>query len=251
MNCVIGTRNLLEAMLKYKVVKRFVNVSSFTVYSNWKLRRGALLDEKCPVENHPELRGEAYCYGKTKQEELTREYERKYNIPLVIMRPGVVYGPGNKAISGRIGIDTFGSFLHLGGLNRIPLTYVDNCAEAIVLAGLRKGVEGEVFNVVDDDIPTSREFLRSYKNRVGHFRSIFVPKTMSYLFCYLWERYSCWSEGQLPPAFNRKRWSSDWKGNRYSNSKLKELLGWKPQIPFSEGSRRYFEYCRNHGDSHD
>ena len=84
----------------------------------------------------------------------------------MIVRPGVVYGPGNKGITGRVGLGTFGLFLHLGGSNEIPLTYVDNCADAIVLAGIKGGVDGEVFNVVDDDLPTSRKFLRLYKKNV-------------------------------------------------------------------------------------
>ena len=57
----------------------------------------------------------------------------------------------------------------------MPFTYVDNCAEAIVLAGLRKGIEGEVINIVDDDLPKSREFLRLYKKQVRRFFSIPVP----------------------------------------------------------------------------
>ena len=64
------------------------------------------------------------------------EYGQKFGIPYVIVRPGVVYGPGKVNISNRVGIGTFGIFLHLGGSNEIPLTYVDNCAEAIALAGL-------------------------------------------------------------------------------------------------------------------
>jgi len=58
------------------------------------------------------------------------------------------------------------------GQNTIPLTYVDNCAEAIALAGLRRGVDGDVFNIVDDDLPTSRQFLRLYKKHVKHFASL-------------------------------------------------------------------------------
>ena len=56
----------------------------------------------------------------------------------MIVRPGYVYGQGKSAITGRVGIGSFGIFLHLGGGNRIPLTYVENCADAIVLAGLKK-----------------------------------------------------------------------------------------------------------------
>ena len=161
------------------------------------------------------------------------------------MRPGAAYGPGNKGITGRVGIDTFGIFLHLGGSNIIPLTYVDNCAEAIVLAGLKKGVDDELFNVVDDELPTSREFLKMYKKNVQHFKSIYVPRMVSYFLCYLWEKYSEWSQGQLPPVFNRRRWSSDWKGNRYSNEKLKKRLGWLPKVSFDKATKCYFEYQRN------
>jgi len=249
MNSVITTRNLLDAVLQNKKLKRFVNVGSFSVYSNLKIPRGGLFDESCEMESQPHLRGEAYCYAKVRQDELVMEYGRKYNIPYVILRPGAVYGPGNKGITGRVGIGTFGIFLHMGGSNRIPLSYVDNCADAIALAGIRKGVDGEVFNVVDDDLPTSRKFLKMYKKNVGHFNSIYVPHALSYLLCYLWEKYSEWSEGQLPPTFNRKMWSSYWKGNRYSNEKLKSLLGWKPKVDFEVAAKRYFEYQKSIGSN--
>jgi nucleoside-diphosphate-sugar epimerase len=248
LNSVVTTRNLLDAVLENKRFKRFVHVSSFTVYSNRKLRRGDLLDETCEVEERPELRGEAYSYAKAKQELLILEYHEKYKMPYVILRPGVVYGPGNPGITGRVGIDTFGIFLHLGGSNIIPLTYVDNCAEAIVLAGLQPGIDNEVLNVVDDDLPNSREFLRMYKKGVRPFKSVYIPKCMSYLLCYLWEKYSEWSQGQLPPVFNRMRWSTDWKGNTYSNKKLKKLLGWSPKVSLEEGARQYFDFCRKDGD---
>lgn len=246
LNSVVTTRNLLEATLQQKCLKRFVNISSFTVYTNTKKSQWRLLDESCPVEGHPELRGEAYCFAKVKQEEIVTEYGKKFGIPYVILRPGFAYGPGNEPINGRVGIGTFGFFLHLGGSNTIPLTYVDNCAEAIALVGLKKGMDGDVFNVVDDDLPTSRQFLSLYKGQVRRFGSIYVPHVLSYILSFFWERYSAWSQGQLPPAFNRRRWHSNWKKTYYSNAKLKRV-GWTPLVPTREGLRRYFEACRNGG----
>jgi nucleoside-diphosphate-sugar epimerase len=244
MNSVITTRNLLDAALRHGCLKRFVNISSFAVYTNRDKPRRNLLDESCPVEEHAELRGEAYCFAKLKQDELVIEYGRKHRIPYVLVRPGAVYGPGANGITGRVGSGAFGVYLHLGGSNVIPFTYVDNCADAIVLAGVSSGVDGEVLNVVDDDLPTSRQFLRLYKQNVRSFRSIPVPRAASYVLCALWEKYSSWSEGQLPPAFNRRVWHAYWKGSRYTNAKLKRLLGWTPRVPTAEGLRRYFESCR-------
>jgi|ERR1700722_5546896 len=249
MNSVVTTRNLVEAALSYGYLRRFVNVSSFSVYTNTDKAQNGLLDESCPVESQPQLRGDAYTFAKVKQDELIAEYGAKSGLQYVIVRPGHVYGPGNLAISGRVGIDTFGRFLHLGGPNAIPLTYVDNCADAIVLAGLVEGVDGEVFNVVDDELPSSRQFLRQYKKNVEQMKSIYLPHFASYLLCWVWEKYSSWSQGQLPPAFNRKRWYAFWKKTRYSNSRLKQRLGWTPRVKMNEALRRYFEACRV-GETH-
>lgn len=245
MNSVVTLRNLLEATLEHKCLKRFVQVSSFAVYSNINMSRGSVLDETCPMEERFMERYEAYCFGKAKQDEMLSEYGIRHKLPYVIVRPGVPYGPGVKTpLHSRIGIDTFGVFFHLGGNNEIPLTYIDNCAEAIVMAGLRDGIGGEVFNIVDDDLPTSRRLLRLYKSKVTRFHSIYIPFRLFYLFCHFWEKYSRWSGGQLPPAFNRRKCAALWKGNQYSNKKLKDMVGWRPRISFSEGSKLHFEYLR-------
>jgi len=177
------------------------------------------------------------------------EYAKDFGIPYVIVRPGVVYGPGNLAIPGRVGIDTFGLFLHLGGSNPIPFTYVDNCADAIVLAGLTEGVDGEVFNVVDDGVPNSRQFLRLYKRKVKGFASVYVPHPVSYALCWLWEAYADWSQEQLPRTYNRRRWRAFWKRARYSNDKLKRRTGWHPKTTPKEALDRYFAACRLGGES--
>jgi nucleoside-diphosphate-sugar epimerase len=242
LNSVVTTRNLLDACVA-EDVRRFVNMSSFAVYKNRGNPKLRLLDETAPIEEHPELRGNAYCFAKTEQDKLLMDYGKRFGIPYVIVRPGWVYGPGNPGVHGRVGIDTFGMFLHLGGGNTMPLTYVENCAEAMALAGLTKDVDGEVFNVVDDGLPSSREFLRLYKREVRRFRSIYVPHALTYSLCFLWEWYSTWSKGQLPLAYNRKMWHATWKRTTYSNAKLKSRVGWRPSVTTGEGLRRHFEAC--------
>jgi len=249
MNAVIPTRNLLDACIHHRNIKRFVNIGSFAVYSNRNNPQWRLLDELCPIDQHPELRGDAYAFAKLKQDQLVEEYGNKHNLPYVIVRPSYVYGPGKVAIPGRVGIDTFGVFMHLGGSNKIALTYVDNCADAIVLAGLVQGIDGETFNVVDDDLPSSRMFLSLYKKNVKKFKSIYFPHVLSYLLCYLWEKYSIVSQGQLPPIFSRNEWHAYWKKTRYSNEKMKNLLSWQMKVPTAEGLKKYFDYCRSGGDN--
>jgi nucleoside-diphosphate-sugar epimerase len=242
---VITTRNLLDSLVEHRRLKRFVNVSSFAVYSRFQSKRGAMWDESSPLEDNLDERHDAYVYGKLKQDELVQQYHERFAVPVTIVRPGIVFGPGKKAIPGFVGMDTFGFFMHLGGGGRVPLTDVENCAEAIVLAGLVKEAEGEVFNIVDDDLPTSRAFLRAYKREVRNFWSVPIPYPAAYALCALWEWYAKRSQGQLPPVFNRRECAFAWKGHSYSNRKLKEALGWQCRVPMPEALQRYFEYQRN------
>ena len=247
MNTVVTTRNLLEAVVKNAKLKRILNVSSFAVYSNMKIKRGGVLDESCEIESKFMERFEAYCYAKVKQDEMIIEYAGKYNISYAIVRPGAVYGPGvRQLIPPRVGSDSFGVFMNIGGYNKLPLTYLDNCADAIILAGLHPKAAGEVFNIVDDELLTSRNFLRKYKQNVGKFSSIRIPFRVFYLMCYAWEKYSIWSKEQVPPVFNRRKCAALWKGNRYSNEKLKKI-GWIPKVSLDHGLKNYFEYLKANG----
>jgi len=81
--------------------------------------------------------------------------------------------------------------------------------------------------------------------------SIPVPYSAFMAFSYLWERYSTWSEGQLPPVFNRRVCEIYFKGQRYSNAKAKSLLGWSPRVPMNEALDRAFAYARQLATSHD
>jgi nucleoside-diphosphate-sugar epimerase len=248
MNSALASRNLIDAFRRYGQPRRFVNVSSFAVYSTLSLKRGEVLDESCPIEDAPQQRFDAYGFGKLKQEELVKEYGRKYELPYVIVRPGYVFGPGKQELSGRVGIGTFGFFIQVNGSNCLPLSFVDNCAEAIVVAGLKANVDGKIFNVVDDELLTGRQFLKAYKGKVRSFRSIRIPYFVGYGLSSLWEKYSKWSKGQLPPAFNRRRCAAEWNWHRYSNQKLKDRLGWKPRVPMGEAMEAFLAQFDCDGD---
>ena len=242
-NSVVTTRNLLDAAVGHGNLRRFVSVSSFAVYDVKSSITPGVLDETCPTEARPEQLG-AYSFAKCKQDELVADYAQKHGVRYVLVRPGVVYGPGKKRIHGRIGLDTFGLFLHLGGNNPIPLSFVENCADAIALAGIKPGVDNEIFNVVDDDLPSSREFLQRYKREVENFRSVYLPPAISYFLCALWEKYSNWSNGQLPPVYNRKVWANSWKRTSYPNNKMKERLGWTQRVATADALTEYFTTWR-------
>src|SRR5438067_8648520 len=250
MNSALGTRNLIDAFLERGEPKRFVNVSSFAVYSNLSLKRGALLDENCPLEDAPQERFDAYGFGKLKQEQIVREYGNKHNLPYVILRPGYVFGPGKRELNGRVAINKFGFLIQVGGSHLLPLTFVDNCAEAIVLAGYTRGIDGEGSNGLADELLSGRQFLKLYKAKLER-SSVRIPYVAAYGLCFLWEKYAKWSNGQLPAVFNRRRCAAEWKGNRYSNQRLHQRLDWKPRVPMKEAMEAFLAQFDTNGEDRD
>jgi nucleoside-diphosphate-sugar epimerase len=221
---------------------RVVVVSSFGAMGVSDLGRGAMVDETTPMETHPEQR-DVYSYSKLRQEQLFWEYRDKFGFELVVLRPGVIYGPGGGHFSNRVGLSLFGMFVHLGGKNLLPLTYVENCAEAIVVAALHPGASGQIYNVVDDDLVTAREYLALYKKQVKPMRSVPVP-----YFALMWgskmvEGYNRRSKGQLPAIFTPYKTRAMWGGNRFSNAKLKGI-GWRPLVSTRDGLARAFAAFR-------
>ena len=81
LNSVVTTRNLLEASLNHQCLKRFVNVSSFTVYTNAKKPKGRLLDETCPVEEHPEGGGTPTASQKSSRTKSSRSMAASLGYP--------------------------------------------------------------------------------------------------------------------------------------------------------------------------
>jgi nucleoside-diphosphate-sugar epimerase len=195
------------------------------------------------LENHPEKR-DVYSHAKWRQEKLFRDYRTEHDLPLVIIRPGVIYGPGGGAMSARIGLNLFGLFLHLGDNNTIPLTYVDNCAEAIVVAGSAPDSIGESYNVHDDDLPKAKDYLQRYRREVEKLKYIPVPYEVMKWMSGMVERYNRYSKGQLPAIFTPYKTANLWKKHHFSNAKLK-ALGWKQIVGTEEGLARTFEYLRS------
>ncbi|MFQ5773771.1 MAG: NAD-dependent epimerase/dehydratase family protein [Kiloniellaceae bacterium] len=231
-NTVVGTENLLRAS-KDADLSRFVLVSSFAVMGVAGLPKGAVVDESTPLEAHPEWR-DPYAYAKQRQERLALDYLRQ-GVPVVVVRPGVIYGPGADVLTIRVGVSMFGWFLFLGGANSVPLTYVDNCADAVVAAGAAEDVVGEVLNVCDHDLPTAREIFRLYRRRVGRVRYVPIPFPLLKVIARINVWYSEKSRGNLPIVFSPYQVDTIWKRQRFSNAKATKLLGWQPRVSVKEG----------------
>jgi nucleoside-diphosphate-sugar epimerase len=240
-NTVLTSRNLLEAAAAQKV-RRIVLISSFSVYDAAFLKKGQVLSESVPIEKVGVDRG-AYGYAKTRQEHLFNQFQREHGFESVILRPGVIYGPGGGALSSRVGIRAMGFFFALGGGALLPLTYVDNCADAVAKAALNAPA-GSAFNVVDDDLPTCRTYLKRYCQDVEPMRCIRVPFWALRLGAKFLVWYHKRSKGQLPAVFTPYVVDSMYRPLRYGNAALK-AIGWTQRVSTPDAMERSFKFWRD------
>jgi nucleoside-diphosphate-sugar epimerase len=239
---VVATRKLMEVVSRSNV-RRFVLVSSLAVHGVSRLKTGAVLDETCPLDPEAYQR-DAYTYSKIVQEQAAWESHAQGRLPLVVVRPGVIYGPGRDCLTNRVGLRLGRLVLRMGGRQVLPYIHVDNCAQALVLAGTVPGIEGQSFNLVDDDPPTGRQLLKRYQREVGRVHVVPVAHFAIPPLSCLSEWYHRWSQGQLPAVLTRYKSRAQWLRLRYSNARAKAVLGWKPETGFEEGLQETFAWLR-------
>jgi len=110
-----------------------------------------------------------------------------------------------------------------------------------VVAGKNGGTEADAYNVVDDDVPTAKEFLQLYRQRVEKIRYVSVPYAMTRILSTLVEKYNRHSRGQLPAILTPYKSACLWAGNCFDNSKLK-ALGWRQVVSTEEGLAEFFSW---------
>lgn len=237
---VIATENLLNAMTEAGV-RRMVAISSFSVYDFLAATPLAPFDEQAPLENDA-LDRDAYAHTKLVQERLIREHAAKHNWDLVVVRPGMLWGK-DQVLNAWAGIPVGKKvWLRTGAWARIPLSYVENCAEAIVMAAESGTAQGKVLNVVDDALPTQREFTHAVLKRMPGGR-LMVPVPYSLLKLAAWtatlvNRRLLGGRARVPGLFVPCRLAARAKPLVYSNRRVKEVLGWKPRYTFAEALER-------------
>jgi nucleoside-diphosphate-sugar epimerase len=244
---VVGTENLLLAMT-HAEIRRLVLVSSFSVYDYSKLQAGDLLDESAPVDGAAPSR-DAYAKTKTLQEALAVKAAQRGLFDVTIVRPGIVYGRG-KLWNPCLGIDFGPVFVRVGGRSRMPLTFVENCADALGAAVDRREAVGEVINIVDDDLPSRRAFVRALKAR-----DVAAPTVVPVSWPVLRAVASlAWAvndrlfggAARLPSFLVPAQVTARFVPLRYSNERAKRWLGWSPRRGFEEALDSVF---RNPGQA--
>lgn len=232
---VVATENLLASLPDG--LQRFVHVSSLSVYDFDDPRFLGVLSEDTLLEARP-LRRDAYTQTKLIQERLVREFARSQQSPLVLARPGAIYGRGKTWDYGR-GLAVKGLDLIFAPLARMRLIHVDNCADALV-AALTAPVDNElVINLVDSEQPSHWRF-HALARRAGAPTGFGVPVPYAVVLGLgLAARLASWlffkGRARLPEVLDLPRQRVRWRPLRYARERAQTALGIRQRVSLREG----------------
>lgn len=161
---VEGTRNLCEVLVEEGKVEKFINFSTVGVY-------GLPKPEYLPIkEDYTPNPFNLYEKSKYMQDKVCLEFYQKHKLPVIILRPCPIYGPGNIYGVAQLwsNFAKFPIFIMPRNYSYgMPLVHVrDVCGAALFLAENEKRL-GSVYNVVDDSNLSMHDFFKLFSEIVG------------------------------------------------------------------------------------
>ena len=227
-----GTRNVLAACRKHGVGK-LVHVSSLSVIDWAGAEAMTPVDERTALEPRAEERG-SYTRAKLEAEKLVTA-EAANGLPAVILRPGQIFGRRIPLMTGAIARRVAGRYLVLGdGEMQLPLVYIDDVVDALVLAAGSKLAGGEIIQIVDPEAWTQNQVLAEVAGSGA--KVMRMPRAAVFAMGGASELVLGLIKKQSPVA--RYRLSSALAMRRFDSSRAADLLGWKPRVGVREGIRR-------------
>ncbi|MBD3882876.1 NAD-dependent epimerase/dehydratase family protein [Phormidium tenue FACHB-886] len=231
---VTATENLLNAMTQTGI-DRLVAISTFSVFDYMQIAAGEIIDEDAPIEANPSQR-DGYAQTKLIQEQRIRAFgQPEKGGRVTILRPSMIYGRDH-LWNAHLGLKAGDRlWLQIGANGQMPITYVENCAEAIVLA-LQDSAIGQTLNIIDDNLPTQSAYVRYLGQQMAS-----PPQTVAINWAVLQSLARVASQInaaafrnrlKLPGLLVPARLHARFKPFRYSNSRAKQILGWQPRYSF-------------------
>ena len=237
---VEALRGLLEAC-KGKKLDRFVQMSSLGVYAG---RHHYGTDESEPL---PERHMDGYTQTKVEAEKLAMEYHRAHGIPVVVLRPGFVYGPRDRTVLTRlIKLLRAGEVRYLGSAEAALNTiYVGNLVDAVFLAVEQPQAIGQIFNLTDGERVSKRRFIEAIAEGMGIEKpSRSVPLWLARILAWAMERKARRTGAAEAPRLTQARIKFLGLNLDFSIEKAKRELGYKPRVSFDKGMKETMAWQR-------
>jgi nucleoside-diphosphate-sugar epimerase len=236
---VDGLRGLLEAC-RGRSLQRFVHLSTLGVYA---ARHHYGTDESEPV---PQNHIDSYTQTKAEAERLALQYHRDYQVPVVILRPGFIYGPRDRTVLPRL-IESLRTRMlrHLGGGRRALNTiYVGNLVDAVFLAVEKPQAVGNIYNLTDGEFVSKKQFIDKIAQSLELPTPKSVPLWLARILAWGLETRARRKGAKKAPRLTQARLKFLGLNLDFSIERAKRDLGYQPRVPFDKAMEETLAWYR-------
>ena len=235
---VVGLEHFLTAARNEEQFKRWIQISSLGVYP---ARHHYGTDETAAAD----LTGlDGYTRTKAEAEVIVNRHIDD-DFPAVILRPGFVYGPGDRYVVPRLirrldqGIVKF-----IGdGQKVLNNVYVGNLVDAILLALGSDEALGETFNIRDGRLVTREEYLMTVAGYLGKPRPGKVPLWLARSVRPLIEGWAKLTGAKESPLLTGATIKFMAINLDFSIDKAISVLGYEPRVDFKDGMKEALDWA--------
>jgi nucleoside-diphosphate-sugar epimerase len=227
---VAGTRNALDAAVSGGA-ERFVHTSSIVVFGN---DFTGTVDEDTPVRPT----GSPYTDTKIAAEQLVLQAHAAGVIPVTIVRPGDVYGPGSRPwlVLTLEAIRRRQLALPAGGRGRISPVYVDDLVEGYIRAAREPAAVGQVLTITGPESVEAREFFRHQFDWLGRRGPPVLPTRVAVALAAAND--AVYRLRGKPNEANPAAVRYFTRRGSISIERARALIGYEPAVSLEEGMRR-------------
>lgn len=233
-----GTERLLEAAASAGV-KRFVHTSTVGVHGHIAMPPA---DESAPFAP-----ADVYQKTKAEAERLALSFGERRGLPVAVVRPGAIYGPGETRLLKLFRAIARGRYAIVGdGRPFYHPVYIDDLVSGFLLALERPEAVGQSFIIAGPRYVSQRELADAIARHTGGrllpFRVPAAPLQWAGALC----EAICIPLGIEPPL-HRRRIDFWTKSRAFSIEKARRVLGYDPKVDLEDGIARTVAWYRQEG----
>jgi len=234
-----GTRNLLNACMKNKKIKKIIIMSSISAVG--PTRNGNPVNEKTGCK--PE---ETYGWSKLAQERVAIKYFEKYKLPIVLLRPPMVFGPRDYEMLRLFRVINTRFFPIDGKEKGIEFLYVKNLVDVCLLT-MKNGKNGEKYHISNGEHYSINDIVKAIsKSEKKKILPIKFPNVVFVGGGYIFEILGNFFNFHPPFKHDTCKWMT--KKVWYSDiSKAKRELKYSPKFSLEKGVKETVKYYKEKG----
>ncbi len=220
-------------------VRRVVHCSTVGVHGD--------IEHPPAGEDAPLKPGDIYQVTKVEGERVARDASARSGVPVTIVRPSGIYGPGDRRLLKLFRGVARRRFVVLGSGNIFyHLTYIDDLVEGFRLCGEVPAAANRTYILAGGEVGTLNELMTLIAREAGVDPPAWKLPVWPFWLAGAACEAVCVPLGVEPPLY-RRRVDFFTKSRAFDISRARAEIGYAPRIGLREGVRKTLAWYRDHG----